>query len=289
MPNVRLWAKWFHERLWGTRDGGGYELFTTGTTLSSRDDFHRKTPGTDRGHYNAPEKPKPQNWPWTNPGDQWPGNTVRTRGGGTDQPERRHVRDEGQPGLGQDGPATAAYLRWGRGPRPAEPSTARRLAPQARPGPASQTTRRVAKAAAAPPSRPVRPSPTSTAAADQAGVPAPRRAGPRRRSRPLGDSGASSASGAFVVSRTREPCVSESDTKEKRHPLSLKRLRNGEERARGRHLVTRMDASEPIGGKRAGEGEEPASSYCACASEPPPPAPPSAGRLGSRGACASPP
>lgn len=176
--------------------------------------------------------------------------------GGTDQPGRRHVRDEGQPGLGQGGPATAAYLRRGRGPRPAEPSTARRLVPQARPSPASQTTRRVAKAAAAPPSRPVRPSPTSTAAADHAGVPAPRRTGPRRRSRPLGDSGASSASGDFVISRNQEPCVSESDTEEKRHPLSLKRLWNGEKRARGRHLVTRMDASEPIGRKRAGEGEE---------------------------------
>ena len=52
-------------------------------------------------------------------------------------------------------------------------------------------------------------------------------------------------------------CVSESDTEDnKRHLLSLKLLQNGEESARGRHLVTRMDASEPIGGKREGEGEE---------------------------------
>ena len=60
-----------------------------------------------------------------------------------------------------------------------------------------------------------------------------------------------------MISRTREPCVSESDTEDKkRHPLSPKLLQNGEESARGRHLVTRMDASEPIGGKREGEGEE---------------------------------
>ena len=52
----------------------------TRTTLRSRDDFHRKTPGADRGHYNAPEKPKPQKWPWTNPGDQRPGNSVRAPG-----------------------------------------------------------------------------------------------------------------------------------------------------------------------------------------------------------------
>lgn len=47
------------------------------------------------------------------------------------QPGRRHLRDEGQPRVGQGGPATAAYLRRGGGPLPADPSTAKRIIRQA--------------------------------------------------------------------------------------------------------------------------------------------------------------
>lgn len=93
-----------------------------------------------------------------------------------------------------------------------------------------------------------------------------------------------------MISRTRELCVSGSNTEKKRHPPGLKLLLNGEASAPGRHFVTLIYPSEPIGGKKKGRGQAtPACSYCASASEPQPPAPLPAGRWGSCGACASPP
>lgn len=56
----------------------------------------------------------------------------------------------------------------------------------------------------------------------------------------------------FVISRTRELCVSKSNTEEKRHPPSLKLLLNGEASARDRHFVTRIYPSEPIGREKKG-------------------------------------
>lgn len=140
------------------------------------------------------------------------------------------------------------------------------------------------------PALPACPALTSwAAAADRAEFRAPRRARrPGRRSRPLGASGAPSAFKAFRVS--------ESTTEGEKHPPSLKPLLNGEESARSRHLITRMYPLEPIRKKkikikkkRGGRQETPASSYCASASRPQPPAPLPKGRRVSRGACARPP
>lgn len=69
-----------------------------------------------------------------------------------------------------------------------------------------------------------------------------------------------------MISRSREPRVSESETEEKRHPLSLKLLLNAEESAPGRHFVTRIYPSEPIGEKEGRRQATPSSSYCASAS-----------------------
>lgn len=223
-----------------------------------------------------------------------------------DEPGRPTARGRGECNQGQPGGRRRRHegQRWARGALPSPPPTSARaearappsLPPpasrgsQGRPDPASQTAGRVAKGRRRPalPALPALQALTSRAAAeDRARSRAPLRTGPRLRSRPLGASGALSASKDFVIGRPRELCVFESDTEGKTHPLSLKPLLSAEESARSRHLVTRNTPSEPIQGKKK-EKKTPASNYYASASEPQPPAQRPKGRRVSRGSRARP-
>lgn len=125
---------------------------------------------------------------------------------------RTKTCEEGRPGVGQGRPAAAAAaLAEARAPSPAEPSSGQEDPAGRGAGPASQTAGRVAKGHRRP-ALPACPGLTSWAAAtDRARCRAPRRVGPRRRSRPLGVSGALSAPEDFVVSRPGS-CASLSPT-----------------------------------------------------------------------------